>query len=154
MTREFSPEGIPTTEVADYYRRRAEGGTGLIITEGTTVNDPVANMSHRIPVFHGDKALAGWEETVKAVHSVGGKIMPQLWHVGMARVAEKAPFPELPSAGPSGLFKPGKQGAEPMTQQHIESVIGAFATAAADAKRIGFDGIEIHGAHGLSLIHI
>ena len=148
MTREFSPEGIPTTEVADYYRRRAEGGTGLIITEGTTVNDPVANMSHRIPVFHGDKALAGWEETVKAVHSVGGKIMPQLWHVGMARVAEKAPFPELPSAGPSGLFKPGKQGAEPMTQQHIESVISAFATAAADAKRIGFDGIEIHGAHG------
>ncbi len=39
--------------------------------------------------------------------------MPQLWHVGMARVAEKAPYPELPSAGPSGLFKPGKQGAEP-----------------------------------------
>lgn len=148
MTREFSPGGIPGPDVADYYKRRAEGGTGLIITEGTTVNDPVATMSHKIPQFHGEDALAGWADTVKAVHSVGGKIMPQLWHVGMARVAEKAPFPELPSVGPSGLFKPGKQGSEPMTQQQIEAVIAAFATAAADAMRIGFDGIEIHGAHG------
>lgn len=74
--------------------------------------------------------------------------MPQLWHVGMARVAEKAPYPELSSAGPSGLFKPGKQGAEPMTEEHIESVIAAFAQAAADAKSIGMDGVEIHGAHG------
>jgi 2,4-dienoyl-CoA reductase-like NADH-dependent reductase (Old Yellow Enzyme family) len=148
MTREFSPSGVPTSEVANYYHRRAAGGTGLIITEGTTINDPVATMSDRIPQFHGDAALAGWEAAVRAVHSAGGKIMPQLWHVGMARVAQKAPLPELPSVGPSGLFKPGKQGAEPMTQTQIETVINGFATAAADAQRIGFDGIEIHGAHG------
>ena len=148
MTREFSPGGVPSADVAAYYRRRAEGGTGLIITEGTTVNDPVATMSSRIPQFHGDDALAGWANVVKEVHQAGGKIMPQLWHVGMARNPEKAPFPELPSAGPSGLFKPGKQTSEPMTTRHIESVINAFATAAADAKRIGFDGVEIHGAHG------
>lgn len=148
MTRQFSPNGIPTSDVAGYYKRRAKGGTGLIITEGTTVNDKVATMDANIPQFHGDKALAGWKKVVDEVHSVGGKIMPQLWHVGMARVAEKAPYPELPSAGPSGLFKPGKQGAEPMTVQHIESVIAAFAQAAVDAKTIGMDGIEIHGAHG------
>ncbi len=148
MTRQFSPGGVPTEEVAGYYRRRAEGGTGLIITEGTTVNDPVATMGPDIPQFHGDKALQGWQNVVDQVHNAGGKIMPQLWHVGMARVAEKAPFPELPSAGPSGLFKPGKQGAEPMTEAHIEQVINAFSSAAADAKRLGFDGVEIHGAHG------
>lgn len=148
MTRQFSPNGIPTSDVAGYYKRRAKGGTGLIITEGTTVNDKVATMDANIPQFHGDKALAGWKKVVDEVHSVGGKIIPQLWHVGMARVAEKAPYPELPSAGPSGLFKPGKQGAEPMTVQHIESVIAAFAQAAVDAKAIGMDGIEIHGAHG------
>ncbi|TAP30082.1 NADH:flavin oxidoreductase [Alteromonas sp. KUL17] len=148
MTRQFSPNGIPTLDVAGYYKRRAEGGTGLIITEGTTVNDKVATMDANIPQFHGEQALAGWKNVVDEVHSVGGKIMPQLWHVGMARVAEKAPYPELPSAGPSGLFKPGKQGAEPMTVEHIESVITAFAQAAADAKTIGMDGIEIHGAHG------
>lgn len=148
MTRQFSPGGVPTTEVADYYRRRAEGGTGLIITEGTTINDPVATMSERIPQFHGDTALAGWQNVVKAVHGAGGKIMPQLWHVGMARVAPKAPFPELPSVGPSGLVAPGKQIAEPMTAAQIETVISGFASAAADAQRVGFDGIEIHGAHG------
>lgn len=148
MTREFSPGGVPSSDVADYYRRRAQGGTGLIITEGTTINDPVATMSERIPQFHGDAALAGWEETVKAVHGAGGKIMPQLWHVGMARPQSKAPFPDLPSVGPSGLFKPGKQVSEPMTQAQIESVIEGFSNAAADAQRIGFDGVEIHGAHG------
>ncbi|BFT30433.1 NADH:flavin oxidoreductase [Alteromonas sp. D210916BOD_24] len=148
MTRQFSPNGIPTADVAGYYKRRAEGGTGLIITEGTTVNDKVATMDANIPQFHGEAALAGWKNVVKAVHDAGGKIMPQLWHVGMARVAEKAPYPELPSAGPSGLFKPGKQGADPMTVDHIEAVIAAFAQAAADAKAMGMDGIEIHGAHG------
>lgn len=148
MTRQFSPNGVPTQDVAGYYKRRAQGGTGLIITEGTTVNDEVATMDANIPQFHGDAALAGWKHVVDEVHSAGGKIMPQLWHVGMARVAEKAPFPEMPSAGPSGLFKPGKQGAEPMSQGYIEKVIAAFAQAAADAKAVGFDGIEIHGAHG------
>ncbi|MBL4631913.1 MAG: NADH:flavin oxidoreductase [Paraglaciecola sp.] len=151
MTREFSPAGVPTSEVAAYYQRRAQGGTGLIITEGTTINDPVATMSERIPQIHGEAALAGWQETVKAVHAVGGKIMPQLWHVGMARKPEKAPYPELPSVGPSGLVAPGKQIAEPMTLAQIETAISGFASAAADAMRIGFDGIEIHGAHGYLL---
>jgi 2,4-dienoyl-CoA reductase-like NADH-dependent reductase (Old Yellow Enzyme family) len=151
MTREFSPDGIATSQVADYYRRRAQGGTGLIITEGTTIDDPVATMGERIPRVHGEQSLAGWKKTVEAVHSVGGKIMPQLWHVGMARKPGKAPYPELPSVGPSGLLAPGKQVAEPMTLAQIETVISGFASAAADAMRIGFDGIEIHGAHGYLL---
>ncbi len=151
MTREFSPDGIATSQVADYYRRRAQGGTGLIITEGTTINDPVATMGERIPRVHGEQSLAGWKKTVEAVHGVGGKIMPQLWHVGMARKPGKAPYPELPSVGPSGLLAPGKQVAEPMSLAQIETVISGFASAAADAMRIGFDGIEIHGAHGYLL---
>ncbi|MEP0357018.1 NADH:flavin oxidoreductase [Paraglaciecola sp.] len=148
MTRSFSPDGIPTKEVANYYRRRAEGGTGLLITEGTTINDPVATMDGNVPKFHGAESLAGWKHVVNEVHAVGGKIMPQLWHVGMARNPEKAPFPELPSAGPSGLLSPDKKVAEPMTVEHIESVIAGFVQAALDAKALGFDGIEIHGAHG------
>ncbi len=148
MTREFSPEGIPGEDVAGYYRRRAEGGTGLIITEGTTINDPVATMGKKIPQIHSELPLAGWKNTVEQVHAAGGKIMPQLWHVGMARNPKKSPFSELPSVGPSGLLSPGKQVAEPMTVAQIENIIEGFASAAADAKRIGFDGVEIHGAHG------
>jgi 2,4-dienoyl-CoA reductase-like NADH-dependent reductase (Old Yellow Enzyme family) len=52
MTRSFSPEGIPNEDVASYYRRRAEGGTGLIIIKGTTVDDPVATMNGEIPKIH------------------------------------------------------------------------------------------------------
>jgi 2,4-dienoyl-CoA reductase-like NADH-dependent reductase (Old Yellow Enzyme family) len=148
MTRSFSPDGIVTEDVAGYYRRRAEGGTGLIITEGTTIDDPVATMDGKVPKIHGQQSLAGWENVVKEVHSAGGKIMPQLWHVGMARNPSKAPFPELPSVGPSGLLSPGKKVAEPLTVAQIHHLIESFASAAADAKRIGFDGIEIHGAHG------
>jgi 2,4-dienoyl-CoA reductase-like NADH-dependent reductase (Old Yellow Enzyme family) len=151
MTREFSPGGVPTPEVAEYYRRRAAGGTGLIITEGTTVNDPVATMGERIPQFHGEQALAGWQKVVEDVHGVGGKIMPQLWHVGMARNPKKAPHSEMPSVGPSGLLSPGKQVAEPMSAAQIETAINGFASAAADAQSIGFDGVEIHGAHGYLL---
>lgn len=148
MTRSFSPNGTPNDDVVGYYQRRAEGGTGLIITEGTTIDDPVATMDGNVPKFHSDEALAGWQKVVSAVHGAGGKIMPQLWHVGMARNPKKAPNPELPSVGPSGLLSPGKQIAEPMTEAQIQLVINGFAKAAADAKRIGFDGVEIHGAHG------
>jgi 2,4-dienoyl-CoA reductase-like NADH-dependent reductase (Old Yellow Enzyme family) len=148
MTREFSPNAIPGDDVASYYRRRAEGGTGLIITEGTTINDPVASMGENIPAFHGDKALAGWRHVVDEVHSVGGKIFPQLWHVGIARDPAKMKNSDVASASPSGLLAPGKKIAEPLTTQQIERLVASFATAAADAQRLGFDGIEIHGAHG------
>lgn len=147
MTREFSPHAIPGDDVASYYRRRAEGGTGLIITEGTTIDDPVASMGENIPAFHGKQPLAGWKRVVDQVHSAGGKIFPQLWHVGIARDPAKMNS-GLPSASPSGLLAPGKKIAEPLTVPQIESLIASFAAAAADAQRIGFDGIEIHGAHG------
>ncbi len=147
MTRSQSPGGIPGPEVAAYYRRRAENETGLIITEGTTVNDPVSTMDPAVPNFHGE-SLKGWKRVVEEVHGVGGKIMPQLWHVGMARNPSRAPYPELPSAGPSGLAAPGKKLSEPMTKDHVQKVIDAFGRAAADAREIGFDGVEVHGAHG------
>lgn len=149
MTRSLSPGGIPNDDVAAYYRRRAEGGTGLLITEGTTVDHDVASMDpDNIPLFHGTEALAGWKNVVNEVHAAGGKIMPQLWHVGMARNPSKTPNPEAASAGPSGLVLPGKKVAEPMSEAEVEYVINAFADAAESAKAIGFDGVEIHGAHG------
>ncbi|RAP77249.1 NADH:flavin oxidoreductase [Paenibacillus montanisoli] len=148
MTRGFSPRGVPGQDVADYYRRRAENGVGLIITEGTLINHPAATDNPSIPNFHGEEALAGWKCVADAVHEAGGRIVPQLWHVGMTRKNGSLPHPEAPSIGPSGLNLLGEQVNEPMTQAEIDQVIQAFAQAAADAKRIGFDGIELHGAHG------
>ncbi|OME93992.1 MULTISPECIES: NADH:flavin oxidoreductase [Paenibacillus] len=148
MTRGFSPNGVPGPDVAAYYRRRAENGVGLIITEGTLINHPAATDSPNVPNFHGEAALNGWAEVVRQVHEVGGKIMPQIWHIGMTRPIGAEPNPEALPIGPSGLDLDGNIVTKPMTKDEIEQVIQAYADAAANAKRIGFDGVEIHGAHG------
>lgn len=148
MTRQFSPGGVPNEKVVDYYRRRAEGDVGLIITEGTTVDHPAASFDVNIPNFHTDEALAGWKKVVDAVHAAGGKIAPQLWHVGCARKIGTGPNPDYPSATPSGYALPDKKVGEPLSEEEIESIVRAFAVAAGKAKAIGFDAVEVHGAHG------
>lgn len=149
MTRCQSPGGVPTPEVASYYRRRVEGGTPFIITEGVSINHPASNNDAAIPKIYGEPALRGWKQVIDEVHAVGGFIVPQIWHVGMRRKPGQGHFPDVPSVGPSGLQRPGqRQHANPMTQQDIDAVVQAFAQAARDSKAIGFDGVEIHGAHG------
>ncbi|MDP6406854.1 MAG: NADH:flavin oxidoreductase [Alphaproteobacteria bacterium] len=151
MTRYMSPGGVPSDDVAAYYRRRVEGGTGLIITEGTTIDQDAASPNADIPRFHGDDALAGWQHVVDEVHAAGGVIMPQLWHQGTMRKPGSGAHPEAPSIGPSGLLLPGKERGIAMTQADIDHCVEAFAKAAGEAKRIGFDGVELHGAHGYLL---
>jgi 2,4-dienoyl-CoA reductase-like NADH-dependent reductase (Old Yellow Enzyme family) len=148
MTRTRSPAGVLTDEVVAYYRRRAEHGVGLIITEGTTVNHNVATYHPDVPCFHGELALAAWARVVEAVHAAGGRIIPQLWHCGTARRPGTLPYPDEPSVGPSGLIAPNKKRAREMTEADIQAVIEAFARAARSAKELGFDGLELHGAHG------
>ncbi len=148
MTRSFSPGGVPGPDVAAYYRRRAENRVGLIITEGTVIDHPASTNDPRVPHIHGEAALAGWAHVVAEVHAAGGKIMPQIWHVGAVRKKGDYPNPEAPPICPSGYYKPGVKVVEPMSMAEIESVVAGFASAAADARRIGFDGIELHGAHG------
>lgn len=150
MTRQFSPNGIPDANVAEYYRKRAEGGVGLIITEGTTVPHDAASSGVQIPCFHGD-ALEGWQGVVDAVHGAGGKIAPQLWHVGSIRKEGDGPHPTYPTSTPSGYLYPGKKVLEPLTVAEIDDLILAFTKAAVSAVELGFDAIELHGAHGYLL---
>jgi 2,4-dienoyl-CoA reductase-like NADH-dependent reductase (Old Yellow Enzyme family) len=148
MTRAFSPGGIPGANVAAYYGRRAEHGVGLIITEGTVIDHPASSGNPAVPHFYGEAALAGWAQVLAAVRRAGGKIMPQLWHVGTMRIPGTEPNPEVGPVGPSGLAKPGERIGDPLAETEIEHIIDAYARAAAAAKRLGFDGIELHGAHG------
>lgn len=149
MTRMFSPGGVPGEDVVSYYSRRAAAGVGLIVTEGTYVGHESAGLSDRVPRFHGEEQLAGWAKVADAVHAAGGTIVPQLWHIGMVREQGRAPYPDAPAIGPSGVRTDGTEGAgKAMTRADIDDVVGAFAQAAADAERIGFDGVELHGAHG------
>ena len=148
MTRAFSPDNIPSTQVAAYYRRRAEGNVGLIITEGTFISHKAANGYENVPAIHGEAALAGWKHVVDEVHAAGGQIVPQLWHVGSVRKLGVGPDKTIPAYSPSGLYKPGAENGVAMTQADIDEVVTSFAQAALDAKNVGFDGIEVHGAHG------
>ncbi|AVO52123.1 NADH:flavin oxidoreductase [Ectopseudomonas mendocina] len=148
MTRSFSPGGVPNAKVVEYYRRRAAAGVGLIVTEGTTVGHKAANGYPNVPRFYGEDALAGWKQVVDAVHAEGGKIVPQLWHVGNVRKLGTEPDASVPGYGPMEKVKDGQVVVHGMTQADIDEVIAAFAQAARDAKAIGMDGVEIHGAHG------
>ncbi|AWK08487.1 12-oxophytodienoate reductase [Streptomyces spongiicola] len=152
MTRRFSPDGVPGEDVRSYYARRAAAGVGLIVTEGTYVGHESAGQSDRVPRFHGEEQLAGWAKVAAAVHEAGGTIVPQLWHVGMVRKQGDAPYADAPAVGPSGIRVDGTEGTgRAMTRGDLDDVIGAFAEAAAAAERIGFDGVELHGAHGYLL---
>src|SRR3990167_8154011 len=148
MTRNQCPQYIPTADVAAYYKRRAQHGVGLLITEATVVNHVASNGYEGVPAFFGEQALAGWKHVVDEVHSVGGKIIPQLWHVGTIRKEGIGPDPKIPGMGPSGITSAGKRKGHTMSESEIADAIEAFAQGAADAERLGFDGVEIHGAHG------
>ncbi|RZL66168.1 MAG: 12-oxophytodienoate reductase [Variovorax sp.] len=147
MTRNHSPGGVPGEDVVRYYARRARGGAGLVITEGTPIDHPGANGYRNVPAFYG-KALAGWKRVVDAVHGEGALIVPQLWHVGSVRRAGMEPFPDVRGMGPDAIVEGGETVVSAMTQQDIHDVVASYARAARAAEETGFDGIEIHGAHG------
>jgi 2,4-dienoyl-CoA reductase-like NADH-dependent reductase (Old Yellow Enzyme family) len=148
MTRSFSPGGVPTEDVAAYYARRARNDVGLIISEGTGVARPASLNDPKAPRFHGEAELKAWKRVIDAVHAEGGKMAPQLWHVGAVRTRDPAWTPPGPYDSPSGLSSPGKKFGEGMTDAEVADAISAFARAAKDAKALGFDAVELHGAHG------
>ena len=167
MTRSFSPDGIPGADVAAYYRRRAEGGTGLLITEGVGIDHPAALGEaglgeSDLPHLHGPRALAGWKQVVDGVHAAGGNVIPQLWHQGVMRAQGTGPNPQAASIRPSGLWGPSgrmtsceadyleqvRAPTQPASESDIQDVIDAYARSARHARELGFDGVAIHGAHG------
>ncbi len=148
MTRSFSPGGVPGENVAAYYARRAAADVGLILTEGTTVNRGGASNDPKVPNFHAPEALEGWGRVADSVHKAGGRIAPQLWHVGMMRKPGTGPSPDAASDSPSGLTHTGSRVLPDPTTKEVEDMIAAYADAAGEAARLGFDAVEIHGAHG------
>ncbi|MFY2788679.1 NADH:flavin oxidoreductase [Rhodococcus sp. MALMAid1271] len=151
MTRAFSPDGIPGPDVAEYYRKRAAGGTGLIITEGTYIPDPAAGPHTRVPRIYGDESLTGWRSVVDAVHAEGGAIIPQLWHLGVERGTEPHLFPDVTTVSPSGIALDGSSVGRAFTDDDLDELTSQWVQAAVNARDTGFDGLELHGAHGYLL---
>ncbi len=147
MTRSRSPGGFPNDENVGYYARRAAAEVGLILSEGTMTRRRGASNDANIPLFWGEAALAGWKRVIDAVHAAGGKMGPQLWHQGMSRKPGTGHFPDAPSDSPSGITLQGKKVDNEPSEAEVLDMAQAYADAARDAKQLGFDCIELHGAH-------
>ena len=148
MTRNQSPGGIPTSDVISYYARRAKAEVGLIITEGIEVSHIASSAYPNVPRLDTNKAREGWKKVVEGIKNNNGAVIAQLWHCGGFRKLGMQPNPEVPGYTASGLVKPGKKVAHKMTLQDIKETIDAYASDAKICQELGFDGVEIHGAHG------
>ncbi|MEM7550161.1 MAG: alkene reductase [Bacteroidota bacterium] len=153
MTRSRAPESVPTDLMAKYYKQRSSGG--LLITEATQIAADGIGYPWT-PGIYTDEQTEGWKKVVDAVHEDGAYIFNQIFHEG--RIAHphflNGDKPIAPSAvkpkgqtftgeGMKDLVEPREMGID-----DIERVIAAFKLSAENAKKAGFDGIEIHGANG------
>jgi len=148
-------DGVPGPGTAEYYRRRALGGAGLLMTEGVYIDHYSSGDNPVNGRFHGEARAAGWKAVAEAVHAAGSFTMPELWHMGLVYFAGDVMTggtlrhrPELRQVSPSGYIEPGKKVSDAMTVAEIDEVIASYGRGAALAKNLGFDGVELHGAHG------
>jgi len=158
MTRNRAEDNLPNDLMATYYRQRASAG--LIITEATQVH-PRGRGYPNTPGIHSDAQVEGWRQIVDAVHEAGGRIFLQLWHVG--RVSHHSYQPDADDGRPlapsavrleEGQAFTATGQMEPFTEpralatEEVPELVEQFRRGAANAKRAGFDGVEIHGANG------
>ncbi len=148
MTRYATPDGVPTAQYPGYFRRRAAGGMGLLITESTLIPEPSTAMDLDMVSFFRAEAAAAWKAVVDEVHDEGAAIFSQLLHAGVYRGPDPTEFPEVPTASPSAIDFYGDPIGQALSVKDIDRIISNYVSAARDARWAGFDGIEVHGAHG------
>ena len=149
-------ERTPGPLVVEYYRQRASAG--LIISEATSVT-PLGVGYADTPGIWSDEQVEGWKKVTDAVHAAGGQMLLQLWHVG--RISDPifldgAPPVSASAIAPAGhvsLVRPQRPYVtpHPLTLEGIDEVVEAYRKGAENAKRAGFDGVELHGANGYLL---
>jgi len=149
-------ERTPGPLVAEYYAQRASAG--LILSEATSVTPLGVGYEHT-PGIWSDEQVEGWKLVTKAVHDAGGVIFLQLWHVG--RISDpslldgQAPVSAsaIAAKGDVSLLRPKRPYPTPraLTVEEIAEVVEAYRKGAENAKKAGFDGVELHGANGYLL---
>ena len=158
LTRNRAGENnVPQAMNVEYYRQRASAG--LIISEGSQIS-PQGLGYPGTPGIHSDAQVEGWHKVTEAVHQEGGKIFCQLWHVGRISHSSLQPGGEFPVA-PSAIKPKGQiftyQGMQDfetpraLNSDELPGIIADYRSAAQNAKRAGFDGVEIHSANGYLL---
>lgn len=153
----YAEDGIPNELHALYYAQRASAG--LIVAEATNIS-PQGRGYAATPGIWSDAQVAGWKKVTDAVHAAGGKIVSQLWHVGRFSSVELQPDGAAPVA-PSAIKAEGDtytvDGFVPVSMpraletDEIPGIIEQYKRAAENAKRAGFDGVEVHSANSYLL---
>ncbi|GMI97837.1 DELAYED DEHISCENCE 1, oxophytodienoate-reductase 3 [Hibiscus trionum] len=158
LTRCRALNGIPGSALAEYYAQRSTPG-GLLISEGAVVSDTAAGFPH-VPGIYKEEQVEAWKKIVDAVHAKGSIFFCQLWHVGRASSSVYQPGGAAPISSSNkpisnrwrNLMPDGSHGIYPKPRAlevpEIHEVVEHFREAALNAIRAGFDGVEIHGAHG------
>lgn len=158
-SRAKQPGDVPQDMNVEYYRQRA--GAGLIVSEATQIS-PQGKGYAFTPGIHSDEQIEGWKKVTGAVHEAGGRIFLQLWHVGRISHTDLQPEGQAPVA-PSAIRAEGQtytskesgmvQVSEPraLETDEIPGIVEQYRTAAENAKKAGFDGVELHGANGYLL---
>lgn len=150
LTRERADaDHIPVPLAAEYYAQRASLPGTLIISEATFIAPQAGGYSH-VPGIWNDAQIAGWQRVTRAVHSEGSFIYLQLWALGRAANPElleaEGNYPYVSASDVKLKGKPRPP--RPLTTQEVKEYVQLYATAAKNAVRAGFDGVEIHGANG------
>lgn len=153
----YGEDGIPGELHATYYAQRASAG--LIVAEATNISAQGRGYA-ATPGIWSEKQVEGWKKVTDAVHAAGGKIVSQLWHVGRFSSVELQPNGEAPVA-PSAIKAEGNTYTvdgfvsvsmpRALETEEIPGIIEQYKTAAANAKRAGFDGVEVHSANSYLL---
>ena len=141
-----NPDGTVSEATVNHYRRRADGGVGLIITEMTNPTPGCRCFPGELEISE-DKHMIGMSRIADAIHSGGAKAAVQLCHGG---VFARGNASELPAYTPSGIGTFSLPGAElkVMTKREIQQVVEDYGRCAQRAKAIGFDAVELHCGHG------
>lgn len=143
MTRRMVGEdGLANSATVAYYRRRAAAEVGLIVSEGTHIDDTHAPDTLNVPRLETKEQAQAWRRVVEAVQAEGGSFAPQLWHTGVRA---------LNPIGPVEMKNNQGRLVQAMTEDIIASTIARFVQAALHAREIGCDALEIHAAHGYLL---
>ena len=150
MVANMCPDGLATKQFIKYHEEKAKGGWGLIITEDYRINPNAAGYP-AVAALYDESQISSHKKLVDAVHKHGSKIFAQIYHAG--RQANHNVNGGIQPVSSSPVPCPwNKEVPHELTVEEIQELVRQFGVTASNAKKAGFDGIEIHAAHGY-LIH-
>ena len=146
-------DGVPTPLMIDYYRQRASAG--LIISEATGISREGLGWPNA-PGLWTDAQTEAWKRITDAVHTAGGRIVSQLWHMGRMVHPDflngELPVSASATCAPGNAHTPAGTKdhviARPLRHDEFARLFDDYALAAHNAKRAGFDGVQLHAANG------